>query len=943
MKTTQRIEDPVGSVRRHVLSRWALGSALAGLAALAACGSLDSTPTFPGDPRSLAHDGALTVTIAIPADAPDLLDMAARDLLDTFARLTGAQAVPEPVRVTGAYDPDNAPDRLVILANVPLAGEVPGTPPAGDARLDQGFLIQETARRGRTILRVESASAIGAAYGLYTIADAHGARWCHPRESFVPRDVGARLADDWAQPVQSVPHFQMRGYHQHTQHPIVWSDYLLKADPAHRPMISEYFRYLLRNRQNAFDWHMLGTVDLATWADHARWIVAEGHRHGIQIGMFIGFADKQQNAFQLVRNLHLDRDPAERIPLQQAQVTEGLNALLDFGFDFLGFQFGTTEMTSLSDAETLGWFQAAAAWKRQHAPDMTLWAWIHTPLHLKAEDGQTPFFHLPSRADPDVGLFVHTTMFYDLEHPAPVYNNANFHHHQDLIAATGDARPMVYFPETAWWLGFDNNLPLFLPITNFSREHDVRVVLPRLTGTRPLDGHVTFTTGIEWNYWMFDHYLARLTWDGTTTWQDYAQDVGRLYGEAGPAVAQAIADLTVRQVQDFYGTGQDAPGNPLIFFYLAGESAHDEIGAVSGLVGRPVKVAFWDVYNANDADFEVWRDGDFEQVLGMAAFYAEVAANVASADPGPHADDPGLEDRFFEFRSSIEVSAWRARHAALLYGAVADARTHDEDSAYAKLKAARALTDDVRARVAQMEQRVYRYPLALLAEPKPDSLTAYPFGYLHETRTAHFWARRDDQVQQLLDVVFERIREEWELPTEEVWATATDQTTTVEPDLDEGMKTLLAQYIPTLLLALGPSDGSRRDAILAQDLNRNGKPDIGTQVAGTFDRAAPQSTIEFAMFPVTIGSADAPVGTLPLRGGTFTVWTHETGDWPCELSGRVLFKDLLDILVATGMFDAQTAWEIVAPLFGHDPDQEPRPTDFPMRIQALLVRVEPTD
>jgi hypothetical protein len=55
----------------------------------------------------------------------------------------------------------------------------------------------------------------------------------------------------------------------------------------------------------------------------------------------------------------------------------------------------------------------------------------------------------------------------------------------------------------------------------------------------------------------------------------------------------------------------------------------------------------------------------------------------------------------------------------------------------------------------------------------------------------------------------------------------------------------------------------------------------------------------------------------------------------------VEFKDLLDALEATGMFDQETGWQMVAPLFGIDPAVEPRPTDFPMRFTAPVQTVAP--
>lgn len=56
-----------------------------------------------------------------------------------------------------------------------------------------------------------------------------------------------------------------------------------------------------------------------------------------------------------------------------------------------------------------------------------------------------------------------------------------------------------------------------------------------------------------------------------------------------------------------------------------------------------------------------------------------------------------------------------------------------------------------------------------------------------------------------------------------------------------------------------------------------------------------------------------------------------------ELSGRVRYDDLLTILVGLGMFDRETAREVVAQQFGLDPKAEPRPVDFPLRVGTALV------
>ena len=118
----------------------------------------------------------------------------------------------------------------------------------------------------------------------------------------------------------------------------------------------------------------------------------------------------------------------------------------------------------------LRWLNLATEHLAVMHPEISPYAWIHTTCGLDRETGEGgPYYHLPLEADERLGAFVHTTMYYDLENPAPVYDCENFHHQRRFFDAADGQRELVYFPETAWWLGFDNNLPMVTPIVGRSR------------------------------------------------------------------------------------------------------------------------------------------------------------------------------------------------------------------------------------------------------------------------------------------------------------------------------------------------------------------------------------------------------------------------------------------------------------------------------------------
>jgi len=79
------------------------------------------------------------------------------------------------------------------------------------------------------------------------------------------------------------------------------------------------------------------------------------------------------------------------------------------------------------------WLQSAADHVNTNHPDVKLYTWIHIACEGYADDGTSSFFHIPSRSDPSSGSFVHTTMFYTLDHPAPVYRCEDFSHQIDYM------------------------------------------------------------------------------------------------------------------------------------------------------------------------------------------------------------------------------------------------------------------------------------------------------------------------------------------------------------------------------------------------------------------------------------------------------------------------------------------------------------------------------
>jgi hypothetical protein len=604
----------------------------------AACGDSGASGT-----ATIRSGDALAVSVMLPQGAGPGLAQAGADLREAMLAITDASASA------------TTPPRAAIVARRLTT----------DAGLgEQGFRLTDTRDTpespGIPAILVECQAEIGCMYGLYRIAADLGVRYLHPEETFYPAAPDAALPSGY-DGSPDLPHFALRGFHEHTQHPLVMSDVLLRPGvDGFRTMASNYLRWLARNRQNVLYFHLLKTVDMDAWTPWMHDITAEARGLGIGLGAVIGFVDQQQNAFKMIRDDDLDPLTGVRRP-DAEQIASALDRVLASGLSYIGFQIGTSEFTKPPDGAVLGWLDAATNHVTESWPGVRPFAWIHITCGLEADSG-APFYHLPLQAPDALGAFVHTTMFYTLTSPAPVYDCEDFTHQLDFLDAASENRPLVFFPETAWWLGFDNNVPLVLPITGWSRAHDVQVELKPYA----VEGHVTFTSGREWTYWMYDHHLTRLTWDEDTSWEAYLDWLKPVYGPDGDALIAAEVAWTNAQRKWLYDT------NPLLMFYLAGELPQDEIGAQAGILARRPKLAYRIVRDMDDAAFAAWNTQDLDALRTMMAEHDAILATLP-ATPNTQGTPQQIK-LAAELREGLELYVERIKHAVALYEAVAQSR-----------------------------------------------------------------------------------------------------------------------------------------------------------------------------------------------------------------------------------------------------------------------------
>lgn len=125
----------------------------------------------------------------------------------------------------------------------------------------------------------------------------------------------------------------------------------------------------------------------------------------------------------------------------------------------------------------------------------------------------------------------HTVQIYAYDDPAPTYGNENFTYlfdfmfyelEQNVQGAKGSpdtnfipkGREIVFHGETGYWVNYDIDVPLFLPIYGERRLADYRYIVQRESeiGDK-VDGQNNFESGWEWGYWLSNVMTARAAWN----------------------------------------------------------------------------------------------------------------------------------------------------------------------------------------------------------------------------------------------------------------------------------------------------------------------------------------------------------------------------------------------------------------------------------------------
>lgn len=598
---------------------------------------------------------------------------------------------------------------------------------------------------GPSVRTIRTGGVLGAHYALAEALERLGWAFPHPMRPIAraayPADELARDADALQTPVVREPLMARRGLHLHTLHPIEALDAFWMPSDGARVRARQMLDWMVKNRANFVEWVALGDIERPAahgpWRAHTRGVLDDAHALGLKVGLGVQLfgASNLQKAFDLLDELPSTAAEADmKIEARLRLVVDGL------GFDVFNLSFG--EFSGVEPAVFVENVDRTYATLKRLDPNAEMAATIHVgdseDLRVSYRGETLLYYFLVKFANPAIEPWVHTVMFYNLfDSAGGAYDHAEFDEHRAFLRARLEAgEPVGYFPETAYWIAFDNSVPQWLPVYQTSRRLD----LDGIEQFGALPTYVLFSSGWEWGYWAHDADALRRSYMRDAEWPQGAALRAELMTSAD-AAAQARAQTWSKWVEGVGALQREALIVGELAPYTAGRDFFVDAGEMGGIIAAPARVRF-DALLAADAEVRGQFTRDVLEPLkdyadALERTYDEVGVLTATAR-GPYEA---------ELADGARIALLRPRFVAALYAAVLDRAAGRPEQA--SLEAADALLAQAREVVAA--RHANRHDRAPHLTARWSNPTIYQFGYLLQADTLCMWDRERVQIRNALE------------------------------------------------------------------------------------------------------------------------------------------------------------------------------------------------
>lgn len=388
----------------------------------------------------------------------------------------------------------------------------------------------------------------GVSFGAYEVLQQVGFRFFHPFSPLAPQSLSRPT--DLA--VNEKPRWPTRGLHWHTMHPIELANVLNGWGPkgpndaaGFNSLLNEwdlFGEWMIAHRQNTVEWVLLADKTFTAFNDSDERIrrleklVDMSHAWGLITGIDVGIVFEQQNMYRLLRNPTTDAADSN-------EIRSRIRYLMKADWDFMTAEMGASEFTAPSATKMLYWMNVVTD-EMERVYNRFSAVKIHVSEGQAAKGFNDPdtgkglnFNFLPHYADKKLMVLPHTVELYSLDDPAPTYGNKDFKEMRRFLSMEAGSRPVVWYPEGAYYVSYDIDMPLFLPSYGERRLHDLRLIagdeekraLGRGTkkGSR-IQGQLLFASGFEWGYWYNYAVAMHAAWDPELDTKDEAKALEKI-------------------------------------------------------------------------------------------------------------------------------------------------------------------------------------------------------------------------------------------------------------------------------------------------------------------------------------------------------------------------------------------------------------------------------
>lgn len=589
----------------------------------------------------------------------------------------------------------------------------------------EGYSI-ETA--GTDAWTVHAHDVLGAQYGVAAALENLGFRFRHPADIYAPKRPAPASAPDGT---VHKPEVRVRGFQFHTLHPIetyfaFWEPSAGNTSDAHR-----IIDWVIKNRGNYIQWVALDNImkpeEYETWKPFTQELIAYAHMRGVRVGINIQLFGNSnlQNAFDLSddENVPLADSIGARLPLVTA----------DLPFDVYDLSFGeffNSEPQTFIDATN-----EVARQLRIFAPNAEMHAVVHVGATQRVQymGRDLLYYFLVQYADPSIIPDIHSVMYYNLYDDAGgAYQHDDFsEHRQYLLDRICQGKKAAYQPETAYWVAFDDSVPMFLPVYIYSRWRDLDGIRHDGCGN-PLDEHLLFTTGWEWGYWLHDVTSLRASYELPSSPADLVADA--YAPDLGSGAAEVVDQLMQEQKRGLI--------DERLAGYLAGRDVAIDLGRSlpEPIISQPDRTTFDRlVANPDVATFTA-------DVLDPLRAHADKIDEIADRLAGLHLEDSRWSR---ELADGVALDQLRTRFVIATYESVIAHIGGDDGEADAAYDRAARLMATASSRVSSRHGDLHDTHRRRLVD-RTENKTFYQYGYLFNADTLCFWHRELDQVGGIL-------------------------------------------------------------------------------------------------------------------------------------------------------------------------------------------------